>query len=126
MDASGPCREYFVKWDVLCETHINQFNDNGTLRVEGHFRQDKTRTAFCYKYNHWKGTRPDGVPEFTPCDFDPGRIVLLNARVPVSGLQATGTLGVVKVETDNPDQGSSKAAGVAEGSAGRNAGQPSA
>lgn len=49
---------------------------------------------FCYRYLPWRGKRPDDIPEFVPCDFNPG----LNIGIKIQGAQLKLSDGVTLVQ----------------------------
>jgi len=51
---------------------LNRWN----LTISGTVTHEGKSIAYCYKYNQWgPRTRPEGVPLFVPCDFDPRRTI---------------------------------------------------
>jgi hypothetical protein len=61
----------------LSHENVVGFIEQGVpLRVEGYFTYwpDGSTRFFCYKYFPWHGEteRPPDIPQFVPCDYDPG------------------------------------------------------
>ena len=81
--AANGKQDYFIKWwnESLTEQRLNGYDFVAPLKVSGFFQHaDNARQSFCYKYYPWDG-RPEGIPQFIPCDFDPNGIV----EVPMTG-----------------------------------------
>jgi hypothetical protein len=74
--------EYPIRWpSFLWRDDIDGFNNNVPLRVQGFFIHQNTTVDFCYRYYPWPfGKRPDGLPQFFPCGFDPGLTVTMKAE----------------------------------------------
>ena len=58
------------------------------LTVSGRVAFEAKTIPYCYKYNAWYGQRPDRVPMFVPCDYDPRRSV----SAAITGVAAMGGL----------------------------------
>ena len=92
---------------VLRRVDIDGFNSNVLLRVRGHFKHQNTTVKFCYKYYPWPfERRPDGLPQFIPCEFDPG--LTINAKAEVRGFstvtaKATVVRGNTATENEDAD-----------------------
>jgi len=84
-------REYPIRWPMeLTQAALDGFSSSG-LEVKGNFEYGGKSESYCYKYYPWKGTRPEGVPQFIPCKFNP-RLTLL---VPIGGVESTSAVGTL-------------------------------
>jgi hypothetical protein len=75
--AANGKQDYFIKWwnESLTEQRLNGYDFVAPLKVSGFFQHaNNARQSFCYKYYPWDG-RPEGIPQFIPCDFDPNGVV---------------------------------------------------
>ena len=101
--------DYPIRWpSLLRREDIDGFNDNIPLRVLGYFVHQTTTTKFCYRYYPWSfGNRPEGLPQFFPCDFDPGLTVTMTGLSGNLGLAGALNMFVTrkdqKQETEEPD-----------------------
>jgi hypothetical protein len=95
-------REYFVKGSELTATEYLGFTDNIPLRVTGYYQIPGCKKQdYCYKYYpSEERNRPKGVPEFIPCDFNPGQTSLV---VP-TGQEIKSSVRPVTVNGDPPRQ----------------------
>jgi hypothetical protein len=100
-------QHYFVPWRrTLDEELIDAINTRTTsVKVSGYFKLGEgPQTDFCYIYYPWKGTRPDQISQFIPCDFSPAlkSLVGINAF-----LRPTGdlTAEVIKHADKKDDEG---------------------
>ncbi len=57
--------------------------DNEPLCISGHVVWNEETTQYCYKYNPWPfdAPRPQDLPLFVTCDFDPRRAVGIAGRI---------------------------------------------
>jgi regulator of replication initiation timing len=100
----------FVRWTgALTQEQIDQVNNGTPLQVSGYFKQTNTEPVpFCYKYHPWTGERPDGVPQFVPCDFDPTLDIFVTippAHLSVSTQATTVIVGQAALpKTSEPDE----------------------
>jgi len=100
-------RKYFIKWaERLTDDAYQGFKMFVPLSVSGYYKMRETQQVeYCYKYNPCIEPRPKGVPEFIPCDFDPGLTVLIGARGSAHGkATVTGTLTNADDETPSPPE----------------------
>jgi hypothetical protein len=97
--------DYPVRWpSVLRREDIDGFNDNVALRVLGHFIHENTTVEFCYRYYPWPfGNRPDGLPQFFPCGFDPGLTVPLEAIAGTFALTGAA-VGVATIKAEQSQE----------------------
>jgi hypothetical protein len=68
---AGQEHTYAVPWDgAITKEHIERLH-KVPLKMSGFIKQKgKDERGFCYRYYIIKGNRPEGMPEFVPCDFD--------------------------------------------------------
>ena len=98
-------REYFIRWaSRLNDTLVNGFKSDTPLSVSGYFEYEGKRTEYCYKYNACSGERPQGVPEFIPCDFDTRRTILATGKALAGSIAIAGSVTMKKIPKggDNP------------------------
>lgn len=72
-------REYFIKVsEVLTDNILDELNFRQLwqLRVTGYFEYGGKQTKYCYKYNPSGNPRPEGLPQFIPCDFNTQRTII--------------------------------------------------
>ena len=103
-------RESFLPTSIiLTEDLLNKLNGGeGVLRVSGNVKWNQETMQYCYKYFAWTyGDRPDGVPSFVPCDFEPG--LAIEASGKSAGLSTfSATLRTVKNPSPDPPKESSQ------------------
>jgi hypothetical protein len=101
--ASGKEHYFILSSSWLEQQHIDAFNNAVALRVVGFFDYWPVgRTDFCYRYLPWEGPRPEGIPQFVPCDFEPR----LNTTLRITGAQVRGEVGTVTaiVQRNPPEE----------------------
>jgi hypothetical protein len=84
-------RDYYFPVGFLLPMEMSEL-ESWNLKVEGMVTLETESKSYCFKYNHWNGPRPDGVPLFIPCDIDLRR----NVSATFNGVSATGAVGGVK------------------------------
>ena len=93
--ANGACaydfRGSFVLTSDLSELESWNLTIKGTVTLN-----DDEPIRFCYKYNHWDGERPSGVPLFVPCDYDRRRHVAI--AVGSGNLSLSGSVAHVHIK----------------------------
>jgi hypothetical protein len=71
-------QEYPFPWN----SPLTQQDLNGTAlfepyEVAGYFKHGKGEVQpFCYRYYLWDGPRPEGIPQFLLCNFDPAIVAI--------------------------------------------------
>jgi hypothetical protein len=100
--ASGKESYFILSSSWLEQAQIEGFNkETIALRVVGFFDYWPVGlTKFCYKYLPWDGERPEDIPQFVPCDFEPRLNTTLHIK---SGVMALGSVGVVGVVIKQDD-----------------------
>jgi hypothetical protein len=76
--ASG-FRRYDFRSSFVLPNDLDEL-ERWKLTLKGAVTHDERKIDFCYKYNHWFGERPTGVPLFVPCDFDVRRHVTVSVE----------------------------------------------
>lgn len=96
-------RDFFISSGIIINNALLQKLDGHTLRVRGRIawgKRKKDTKEYCYKYNPCQlATRPEGFPQFVPCDFNMGRD--MDASVMIGGVSLVGALGTVHVRGKN-------------------------
>jgi hypothetical protein len=73
-------REYDFRANFVLPNTWAEINDMD-IQIRGRVTYKGKPQTYCYKYNQWSGhDRPEGVPLFVPCDFDPRRSVSMVAK----------------------------------------------
>jgi hypothetical protein len=67
------------------------------LKITGTVTHRDNTIPYCFKYHHWQGPRPDGLPLFVPCDFD----FRLAVTAKITGVAAIGVTGHVSATLTN-------------------------
>lgn len=59
------------------------------LCITGYFEHAGKRTKYCYRYNPFPNPRPEGLPQFIPCDYDTRRtLIMIAGSPPLSAIQS--------------------------------------
>lgn len=68
---AGQEHTYAIPWDgPIKQEHLDRLH-KVPLTVSGFIKpKGEDEQTFCYRYYPIKGERPQGMPEFVPCDFD--------------------------------------------------------
>jgi hypothetical protein len=103
--ADGWMESFMPASIILTEDLLSRWNSGeGPLRVSGTVSWNQETIQYCYKYLAWNyGDRPDGVPRFVPCDFEPG--LAIEASLTLAALPTfSATLSAVKnAKEPSPD-----------------------
>jgi hypothetical protein len=72
-------QKHFLPWPHIA-TSI-PYKRLRKLQVSGYFRLNNQHpNEFCFQYYWWnEGDRPNGLPDFLPCDFDPSITTLVDS-----------------------------------------------
>ena len=108
--ASGKEHFFILSSSWLEQPHIDGFNNTVPLKVVGYFDYWPVgRKDFCYRYLPWDGQRPEKIPQFLPCDFEPRLNTTLHLSAGVMALGEVGVVGVVIKKEDLQKLGETQA-----------------